>query len=437
MKGILLKVALSSLAVSSLAGTVFAQEETPAKLKLYGFVRNYTLLDSREMNGGTNDLYLYMPKDELLNEDKEDLNKGFNWKSLALTSRLGLDIKGYRIGNLSMTGKIEADFYSLNGTSSSATIAQMRLRHAYVTLAKDLSHNWKYSLTIGQTWHPIAANLPHTTNLESGAPFNPFNRSPQFNLKFMKNGWTLDGSVLYLSQYLPMDMQGMINEGAYVQAGYKSVNPYKYGFPEVYLGASYKKGPVLLSAGVSEATMKPIRTETDATGNTYKVKGDLYAPVAFVFGQYTNGSFQLRGKTTLNCGASQLNMLTGYAVYTYDELNRTYEYTPMRTLASWLSMQYGKKVQFMCMAGYMKDLGTTEDILPGSLLLNSAAATNIRQAARITPTIAWNIGKLSISLEYDLTAAQFGEGTYDERGLYSDYHWILGHRIINMVKYSF
>lgn len=423
--------------VSSLAA--FAQEETPAKLKFYGFVRNYTVLDSREMNGGTHDLFLYMPKDELITEGGEDLNDGFNWKSIALTSRLGIDIKGYKIGDLSMTGKIETDFYSLSGTSSSATIAQLRLRHAYVTLGKDLSHDWKYSLTIGQTWHPIAANLAHTTNLECGAPFNPFNRSPQVQLNFAKYGWTLTGSLLYLSQYLPMDMQGMVSEGAYVQAGSKSVNPYKYGFPEVYLGASYQSKHILLKAGVSEATMKPIRSETTSTGETYKVNGYLFAPVAFVFGQYTNGSFQLRGKTTLNCGASQLNMLSGYAVASYDQYNHTYEYTPMRTLASWLSFQYGKKVQLMCMVGYMADLGTSDYMLPGTLLLNTAAATNIRQAARVTPTVVWNIGKLALSLECDITQAQFGnkDATLDDYGMYSDYHWICGVRVINMVKYSF
>ena len=40
-----------------------AQEETPSKLKFYGFIRNYMVFDSREVNAGTQDLYFYMPKD--------------------------------------------------------------------------------------------------------------------------------------------------------------------------------------------------------------------------------------------------------------------------------------------------------------------------------------------------------------------------------------
>ena len=72
----------------------FAQEETPSKFKLYGFIRNYIVADTRAVNAGTEDLYFYMPKD-LSMKDGIDQNDGFNWRFVSLTTRLGLDVSGY------------------------------------------------------------------------------------------------------------------------------------------------------------------------------------------------------------------------------------------------------------------------------------------------------------------------------------------------------
>ena len=75
-----------------LAGsTAFAQEETPSKFKLYGFIRNYITADTRAVNAGTEDLYFYMPKGHDM-QNGVDMNDGFNWRFVSLTTRLGLDV---------------------------------------------------------------------------------------------------------------------------------------------------------------------------------------------------------------------------------------------------------------------------------------------------------------------------------------------------------
>ena len=428
-----------------LTSAAFAQEETPAKFKLYGFIRNYTILDTREVNGGTHDLYFYMPKDKDVNLNTGvDMNEGLNWKSLALTTRLGLDMSGYQYGNMNVSGKVEADFYSLNGTGTASTIAQFRLRQAYVALKWVPAEGESLVLNVGQTWHPMGADLPHMTNLESGAPFGPFNRSPQVMAHWTKGAVTLTGGLLYLSQYLPMD----------AQAGAKSVAPYKYGLPESYLGITYKGGSIVAKAGVDLIATKPFRSYVNPIDGPVKAHGLLLAPTVFGYVQYTDGLFQMRAKTTLAHSGEHMNLLSGYGVAAVSDEpdGRHYTYTPMRDWASFVSAQYGKKVQVMCMLGYMKQLGTTQDILdPTQLWLNTAAATNIQQAFRATPTIAWNIGKLTVSLEYNLTAAEFGSKSIDlatglvkapernARGLYDagKTHWVMNHRIVNMVKFNF
>jgi hypothetical protein len=102
----------------------------------------------------------------------------------------------------------------------------------------------------------------------------------------------------------------------------------------------------------------------------------------------------------------------------------------------------------MGMLGYMQQLGTTQDLVDNLLWLNTAADTRIQQAFRATPTIAWNLGKFTVSLEYNITAAQFGNTTAagfnadaarDLRGMFkpAEMHWIVNHRFICMTKFTF
>ena len=400
----------------------FAQEEKPAHFKLYGFIRNYLTADSRAVNGGTEDLYFYMPKGHDM-QNGVDLNAGFNWRYVSLTTRLGLDVSGYKWGSMGVSGKVEADFYCLQGS-----VPTLRLRQAFMKLTWD---NSPVALTLGQTWHPMAADMPHMNNLETGAPFNPFNRSPQVTADVnLGSGFSLTASLLYLNHYLPTGPAG------------KSKDYYKYGLPEAYLGVSYKTSKFLGRLGVAMVNMRPYRTIADwrvqdAQGPTIEVKSLLTTFSPFVFLQYTNGKFQLRAKSILAQAGEHMNLLSGYGVHSYNN-DGTIEYTPMRDWASFVSFQYGKKFQVMCMLGYMKQLGTTKDLVDNSVWMNTAADVHIQQAFRATPTVAWNLGKFTVSLEYDLTAAEFGSGSRNARGMFTgDKEWILNNRFICMTKFNF
>ena len=406
--------------------TAFAQEEKPSKFKLYGFIRNYMVADSRAVNAGTEDLYFYMPKGVSM-KDGYDQNAGFNWRFVSLTTRLGLDVSGYKWGTMGVSGKVEADFYNLSGS-----VPVLRLRQAFMKLNWD---NSPVSLTIGQSWHPMAADMPHMTNLETGAPFNPFNRSPQFTADVKLNDkLTLTASVLYLNHYLPTGPNG------------KSKDYYKYGLPEFYLGVGYKGSKVLAKAGVDMVNMRPYRTITPAgKSSAVEAKGLLTTISPFVFFQYANGLFQLRAKSILAQAGEHLNLLSGYGVHSMDIFG-SISYTPMQDWASFVSFQYGKKTQFMCMLGYMKQLGTTKTLMDNSVWMNNSADERIQEAFRATPTLAWNLGKFTVSLEYNLTAAKFAYGIRDDRGMitlgadgaaWAQTEWILNHRFICMTKFNF
>ena len=117
--------------------------------KPYGFIRNYFTYDSRESISGTGDLYNYQPRDQVWNTVnpalREDLNAVSTFRFLSLTTRVGLNIVGYKWRGTEFSGKIEADFYAGLSTKSGSTVsftgahavsgvAQFRLRQAYVTL---------------------------------------------------------------------------------------------------------------------------------------------------------------------------------------------------------------------------------------------------------------------------------------------------------------
>ena len=193
----LLLVPASAQEVSKQEKKEAAKSHLKQHFKVYGFIRNYFTYDSRESISGTGDMYNYQPKDENWNKTddvtlREDLNAQSSFRFLSLTTRVGLNIVDYKWRGTEFSGKIEADFYAgisaVSGQTHAVTgTAQFRLRQAYVTLGWDsLKMNSKdyerVDLTIGQTWHPMAADLCDVIALNSGAPFGPFNRSPQVRM---------------------------------------------------------------------------------------------------------------------------------------------------------------------------------------------------------------------------------------------------------------
>lgn len=415
-----------------------AVAEAKNHFSFYGFIRNYFAYDTRESVSGTGDLFYYLPKDESLNELGEDLNAKSSFRFLSITSRLGVDVSGYRIGNTSFGAKVETDFYAMSGTT-----AILRLRQAYMTIGwKDLplSGRDKASVTlkIGQAWHPLAADLPDVISLASGCPFNPFSRTPQVTMDAaLGNHFTLTGSILYQMQYTSAGPAG------------SSADYMKYGIiPEFYAGLSFRSGGFLARAGVDILSIKPRWKGTSVTGlttATVKVSDRITTMSPFVYLQYVKGKFALKAKSVYGSAGEHINLMSGYGVTgMFDDGH--WEYAPLHSTSSWMTLSYGKKVQGVLMVGYMKNLGTSQDLLntsgsvnPDYIFFNKNGFANLNSMYRIVPTIIYNVGKFSLGLEYEMTSAQYGDGkTYNASGLSADgLHRVTNHRLQMMVKFTF
>ena len=438
-------LALAVVALFAPAAKAFASEpadasakiEKPSHFKFYGFIRNYFAFDSRESKSGTKDLFYYIPKDEALNAKGEDMNANPTFRFLAITSRVGLDVKDYQFGKTKVGAKIETDFYCMNGN-----VAVLRLRQAYATLGWDgLGKDGKQStsLKIGQAWHPIAADQPYVIDLETGTPFNPFSRTPQVMLdhNFSKN-FTLTGGFIWQMQYLSTGPKGA------------SDNYIKYGCtPEFYAGVTFKSNNGFTGrVGVDVLSIKPRWRADDGE----KVGDRLTTANPYIYAQYSKGAFSVNGKVVYASAGEHFNMLSGYGV-TDIKSDGSWDYAPLHSTASYLSVKYGRKLQVQGMIGYMKNLGTSKSLYedpakPGytstkNVYISGNGFHNLNQIIRVTPTVVYNLGKLSFGLEYDITSAQYGKYAVDghvnsSNGLVDgDLHWITNHRLLGMVKFTF
>ncbi len=404
----------------------------------YGFIRTAAIFDARESLTDTEDQFYYLPYDKDINFNGEDIYYNPSLKMSAVTTRLGVDITGFKYGSFSVSGKVETDFTLFNGSSPS-----LRLRQAYLDLGWDKPRSLfrSYSFRVGHAWHPMSEDMPYCVNYEMGSPFNPYSRSPQimFRTTFLKN-FSFTAGALYPSEFCPAGPEG------------PSVDYVKYGLiPELYAGLSYSVKGFTAKAGADFISLRPRWRTTDTDGKYYdlgtSVEDRISMVSPMVYLEYSKGDLKVNAKAVYASGGDHLGLMGGYAVC---DVTRVYEreYSPLRSLTSFASVCYGSQLQFMCMAGYMRAFGSkrmlevdeeTGYLDPDNVYFFSGGFKNIRQMARITPTVAYNLERLTFALEYDFTGVDYGDiDKLDQHALaVEDNHLIINHRVLAVVKYTF
>jgi hypothetical protein len=149
-----------------------------------------------------------------------------------------------------------------------------------------------------------------------------------------------------------------------------------------------------------------------------------------------------------------MNLDAGYGVKAMHP-DGSWEYTPTRQSASWVSIVYGGRVgqqeekhpqrlQGILFAGYVHNIGTKDELLDSDNdgladVLWTARPTNMRQMWRLSPTLLWTIGKFQVGCEYEITSVRYGTfAPGDLRGLATtNLHWVTNHRVQLMTKFNF
>lgn len=392
---------------------VFSQKKD-FSYQFYGFVRGDLFYNTRANMAPVDGNFYLFPLNESLDANGKDLNATPNGSFYTFTTRLGIDIQGPRIGTARSSAKIETDF---GGFSASTTM--LRIRQAYVAL------DWTRSqLLIGQTWHPLFGSvMPDLLNLSTGAPFQPFNRSPQIRYQYKQDKLKFTASALWQLQYLSSGPKGMSED--YIKNSC---------IPELYAGVDFASGKEWLAgAGIHLISLTP-RTVSDWEEKIYQVKERMTTYSYEAHARYAGENFSIAAKTIMASALDQTALIGGYGVKAIDPINGKQEYTPFRHSTSWLNITYGKKWKPGLFIGYTKNLGTNDPLVSPDKVYG--LGLTIDQLLTFNATFSYNLPNWMIGFEYCPATAWYGE-ICPQTGKVVNSQAITNHRVLGVVMYYF
>ena len=383
--------------------------------KFYGQVRGDLFYNSRANAEIVDGLFHLYPKDKNLDADGNDLNATANGSFYLLYSRLGVDVTGPNIGKAVTTAKLEADF-----RGSGSNWAVLRIRHAYVNL------DWgKSAVLVGITWHPLfGAVMPDVLNLSTGAPFQPFNRSPQIRYQYKANSRVqLTASVLWQLQYLSSGPKGMSED--YIKNSC---------IPEMFVGADFTPADGwLMGLGAHMISLKP-RTSTEWKEQTFKVNERMTAFSYEAHLKYSGRNYTFAAKTLMASALDHTALLGGYGVSSVDSRTGEQGYTPFRHSTTWVNFAYGTKWRPGVFVGYTKNLGTGKSLVSADKVYGMGL--DIDQLITVSLNVSYNLPHWKFGFEYCPATAYYGT-TDLESGRIEQTHAITNHRILGLMMYYF
>jgi len=385
----------------------------------YGFVRNDFYLDTYKGLNSFQDVFYLYPNYIGMDANGKDINGQTTANLVSIVTRLGVNIVGPDIFGAKTTGCIEADF------AGKTEYYVVRLVKAYTLFT------WKNSkLLVGQTWHPFWGNdaFPRVGSLNSGAPFQPFNRSPQVRFDYLTGAFTLSATGLYQQQYLSVGPLG-------------SSNTYKRDavIPETVLSFEYNKKGLTLGAGYDFNRIKPRVSTTGTDTKTYNTAECLNSNSWMAYGKYAKGKLMLLLKGYYGQNMAHLTMVGGYGVATYNSQTGYETYTNYNSYSTLFNITYGSKWKPGLLIGYLKNLGSSDPLAnKGGKADVYGLGTNIMNMSRVSPSISYSIPKFLLTAELERTTVAYGVGQFNfNNGLYADTHSVTNNSVRLIMTFYF
>ena len=419
------------VALVAISGNAQVKIGKDFSLKIYGQVRTDIFYNSRANTESVDGLFYSYPKDEVFDENGNDINGSGTSNMYAVYSRMGFDFAGPMMGKAKSSAKIEFDFRG-NGNDN---LSALRLRHAYFNL------DWgKNKLLVGQTSHPFFGEVsPQILNLNTGSPFQPFGRAPQIRYRHNSGALQLQVAALWQSQFksygpvvengkLSLDASGK-EKTSRNQAPHKNSN-----IPELALGLDYKANGWIIGAGLDMLSLVPRTTAFDEKGKpTYKVDERLTTISYEAHVKYQKDKLFFAAKSTLGSNFTHTSMLGGYGIKSEDDKTGEREYTPFRNSSTWINVVYGKTWKPGIFLGYIKNLGTADEMIRSTVY---GTGTNIDKLMTGTFELTYNIPHLKVGVEYNYTSALYGKNDLKD-GKVKDTHAVGNNRLVLSATYSF
>ena len=405
------------MALSAVAAGAQAQKKN-FSYKFYGQVRTDLFYNSRSNSETVDGLFYMYPKDVAPDADGEDLNAKPDGNFYTLYSRLGVDVAGPMLGNAKTSAKLEVDF-----RGSGTTYSLVRIRHAYFNL------DWgKSALRVGQYWHPLYGDVaPDILNLNMGAPYQPFSRAPQVRYRFTSKNFVLTAAAVWQMQYLSVGPSS--NKPGETGTSKSQTFIKNSCVPEFYLGMDYKNPNLLVGAGLHVSSIKP-RVQSETGDGIYKVSERVNGLSGEAHLKYTRDKLMIAAKTTLSTNLTQTSTVGGYGVSSVNPRTGEQEYAPLRISHTWVNLMYGKTFRGGIFAGYLKNLGATEEV---SGLIGTG--TDLDQLNTLGAEFTYNRPNWKFGMEYTWTGAWYGDNNV--KGRVVDTHLVKNNRVVFTAIFQF
>ncbi len=341
-------------------------------IKFSGFVKTDMMYDTRQTVAAREGHFMILPAAEDYDKDddgiddvSDDLNAQANFNILSIQSRLKASITGPDFFGMKTSGVIEAAFFG----NSNETTGELRLRHAFVKLSSE-----SVDILIGQYWHPmfVTSCFPGVYSFNTGVPFQPFSRNPQFRI-------TTKGNVRFIGAlFTERDFK---TRGASVSQS---------GIPQLH--AQLQIGSAKSTIGGFGVNLKHARP---ALG-----EDNLSSFAAIGYFRTKLGETTWKTEATYGQNMSDVLQVGGFGV------DGDGDFINNKTFSAWteFSADFSDSMEWGIFGGYTKNGGYGETIS----YVNGFLGSNIESAFRISPRIGWKSGKLKIGIETEFTNAQYG-----------------------------
>ena len=385
------------------------------KIDFTGFVRNDFIFDSRKNVQACDHLLLFYPEKPVYDDNGDDINAQPSAHFLNTFTRFGTRLSGLEMGNAVIGGYVEVDFTGGTATNS------LRFRHAYTRVV------WpRTNLLFGRTWHPtfIEKVYPSTLNENTGLPFQVFNRSPQLRITH------------HLSDNLDF-IAGAVYQFKYANDG-PAGRTYQYQreaiVPNLHGQLQYYNDYWVIGAAIDWKSIQP-RNSTMGASGTFKTNQKLNTFGALAYLKYTNNKFQLKAKSMYGQNMDESLLPGGYAVASVNLTTGKRTYTPINHIYNWINLIYGNDWQVGLYAGYLKNLGTSEDPLPAIPFYGRG--TDIDMIYKLSPQLIYNYKNFMFGWEMSFTTAAYGENDYTDKGRVKNAENVTNFRNMVSIAYKF
>jgi hypothetical protein len=396
--------------------TSFSQEFFTAKnikVELSGFVRNDFIFDTRRNLDACDRLLEFMPMAPDYDTNGKDINAQPSAQFLNTFTRFGTGLSGLKMGKATIGAYVEVDFTGGASTNS------LRFRHAYTKFV------WpKTELLFGRTWHPtfIEKVYPSTLNENTGLPFQVFNRSPQLRLTHhISDNLDFIAGAVYQFKYANMGPMG---------------KTYQYQrdavVPNLHAQLQFYNENWVAGAALDWKSIQP-RTYTIGTTGRFVTNEKLNTMAVLAYFKYTGIKFIIKGKSMYGQNVCESLLPSGYAVASLNSSTGAETYTPFNHIYNWINFTYGNDWKFGFFAGYLKNLGTSDNPI-GPLY---GFATNVDMVYKISPQMIYTWKNFMFGWELSWTTAAYGENDYDDYAKVINTENVTNFRNLLSVAYKF